>query len=86
MTQKLICKDWRHCRWKGKEADLLRAPSPFDPETEITACPKCKEIGGCMVACQVEECWKEATCGINTPDGYKHVCYEHFAHFAKLEG
>ena len=78
MTTKMLCSDWRHCRWRGKESELLRAPSPFDATFEITACPNCKEIGGCMQACEVHDCWEEATCGIPTQEGYKRVCGKHF--------
>ena len=75
MTTKMLCgSDWRVCRWRGKESELLRAPSPFDATIEITACPNCKEIGGCMQACETHDCWHEATVELITPECKKRIC------------
>jgi hypothetical protein len=79
MTTKMLCSDWKRCRWRGLESEMLRAVHPFDPTSEVTACPRCREIGGCMQACEVQDCWNEANCGVGTPDGYKRVCGNHFA-------
>ena len=57
-------------------ADILRAPSPFSDDILI-ACPKCKEVGSLIVACDETECWKEATCGTPTADDYRMTCFDH---------
>lgn len=32
------------CDWAGSDAELLRAPSPFDATDTIVGCPKCKAV------------------------------------------
>jgi len=52
-----LCQD---CGTVTADQDLLRAPSPFDPETEMTGCPECKSHDALVAACEV--CGKRA-CG-----------------------
>jgi hypothetical protein len=73
-TYKTICLE---CDWKGTDADLLIAPSPFDPEDTLSGCPKCKSVDCFRVACDFTGCWKEATAGTPTKAGYRHTCYLH---------
>lgn len=76
MTTKRTCSDWR-CGWRGEESEILVAPDPFNPGSEITACPKCREIGTTRVACDEPDCWDESTCGTPTPTGYRNTCDKH---------
>lgn len=73
---KLICNDHR-CGWQGTEAEMLRADHPFQPGVEILGCPKCRETDTLRYACDEPGCWKEATCGTPTLDGYRSTCGKH---------
>jgi len=73
---KVVC-DERRCTWHGDEADLLKAPNPFEAGCTITACPECKAIEASVMACEMIGCWKASSCGLNTPDGYKRLCGVH---------
>jgi hypothetical protein len=72
---KVVCEA-RRCGWHGMDDKALRAPSPFSDDILI-ACPKCKEVGSLIVACDETECWKEATCGTPTADDYRMTCFDH---------
>ena len=66
------------CGWRGDEGDLLTAPSPFEPEDEIVACPNCKQVSDDLVrVCDEPGCWKEATMGTPTRTGYRRTCFTH---------
>jgi hypothetical protein len=54
-----LCQD---CGTVTADADLLRAPSPFDPETELSGCPECKSHDAFVAACEV--CGKRACGGL----------------------
>ncbi len=72
------------CRSLLMEDWLLTAPSPFDAEMTLTACPRCKQCDeGFMEVCDEPTCMREAGCGWPTGDnndqwgGYRRTCYEH---------
>lgn len=67
----------RHCGWKGKGDELLRAPNPFDFDSELLGCPKCKEVDCVELVCDEPNCWKSVCCGTPTLGGYRWTCHEH---------
>lgn len=73
-VEKSVCS----CGWRGKSADALTAPNPFDQEDIITGCPKCKEIGSLAIACDEPDCWATATCGWPSDSGYRTTCGKHW--------
>lgn len=68
-----LCQD---CGTVTADADLLRAPSPFDPETEMTGCPECKSHDALVAACDV--CGMRACGGRNVDGVYLMLCGEHW--------
>lgn len=73
-------------RWRCKSCDamlaqseLLQAPSPFDQQETLVACPKCRQCSdGFMNICDEPGCNREANCGWPTKDGgYRRTCYKH---------
>jgi len=74
------------CDWLGLETELLRAPSPFEPETEVLGCPKCKAIDDFFAVCDEPGCTKEAGCGFPTANGYRHTCGKHWVPNAEVTG
>jgi hypothetical protein len=77
---KLVCDD-RRCGWHGEDTEMLTAPNPFNPEFNIHACPKCREIGVLSQACDEPGCWKASTCGTPTAAGYRRTCGRHMPPF-----
>jgi hypothetical protein len=71
---KLICEE---CGWLGQDSEMLKAPSPFDPEHTIVGCPRCREVETLVVACDEPGCSAKVTCGTPTPDGYRNTCGKH---------
>jgi len=71
---KIKCSE---CDWKGKASELQRGTSPFGDGDTIYGCPKCDSINSEVACCCKDGCWKQATCGTATPQGYKHTCGEH---------
>ena len=71
---KLKCSE---CGWKGDAKDILKAPSPFDPDDELYGCPKCKMANELITVCEHQGCWKEATNGGIVDGEYKRACFEH---------
>jgi hypothetical protein len=67
----------RSCGWIGDDAELLRAPSPFDVADTICGCPQCKAVNDVVNACDEPGCAREATCGFPDPGGYRRTCVEH---------
>jgi len=65
------------CDWTGDDAELLRAPSPFDAAETIVGCPKCKAVEDIANACDEPGCDQEATCGFPAPGGYRRTCGKH---------
>lgn len=78
--KKLKCSYWR-CDWHGTDADVLRAPDPFNDGVELWACPKCKDQT-IVCACIVHDCWQEGTCGGPNPydpgGPFVAICGEHW--------
>lgn len=72
----MLCGEYR-CNWRGTDAEVLHAPNPFDPEDEISGCPKCKEINSIYRACDEPGCWDRVSCGTTTPNGYRQTCGKH---------
>jgi hypothetical protein len=65
------------CGWIGDDAELLRAPNPFNPKDEVCGCPKCRAVNDLANACGTPGCVREASCGFPVPGGYRRTCYEH---------
>lgn len=76
MSDKVVC-DERRCGWRGLESEMLSAPSPFDATDTIYACPQCKTINSCFMACDEPGCWLGVCCGTPTPTGYRNTCSKH---------
>ena len=76
MTEKdkLICSD---CGHQYRESEILKAPSPFEPDENIYGCPKCKAIDKAQSVCDEPECWEPSTCGWPDDDGYRRTCGKH---------
>ena len=73
-----VCCQERGCGWKGDSIEQLIAPSPFDEDDMLYACPKCKTVETSIwAACDEPDCWRAATCGTPTPDGYRNTCGDH---------
>jgi hypothetical protein len=71
---KMTCR----CGWRGIFTALLRAPDPFNPGDELTACPECRQQDDMSTACETDGCWKDATCGGTFADGvYRWTCGPH---------
>src|SRR5574343_1782521 len=66
------------CDWIGSDAELLRAPNPFDSSDAIVGCPKCKAVEDVVNACDEPRCDREATCGFPDPGGYRRTCGSHY--------
>lgn len=69
------CRNWR-CDWHGPADEVLRAVSPFDPDDEVFACPKCHEPDP-TAGCDEPGCTRDGSCGTPTPGGYRLTCGEH---------
>jgi len=65
------------CGWNGADAELLRAPSPFDAADAIVGCPKCRAVNDVENACDEPGCDMPATCGFPAPGGYRRTCGKH---------
>jgi len=64
------------CDWIGK--DYLTAPSPFDQDDMLVACPDCKTVHSLVDLCDQFGCKLEATCGWPTKaGGYRRTCFAH---------
>ena len=71
------CKD---CGAVTLEADLLTAPSPFDPSDVLQACPTCKTVNDFYEVCDEHGCTSVASCGYPAgPEygGYRRTCFKH---------
>lgn len=73
---KVACTN-RNCGWRGTTDQLLRAPNPFDPDDEMTACPSCRDVGSTEALCDEPGCREHATCGWQSPTGYRWTCGNH---------
>jgi hypothetical protein len=74
-VSKWKCRD---CKKVSTGAELLRAPSPFDPEDILAGCPHCKSCEGFSEMCDQPGCDKDASCGWSSPNGYRRTCYNHW--------
>jgi hypothetical protein len=70
---------WRcpECLTISETVDLLRAPSPFNAEDELIACPKCRAVVWFIELCDEPGCDEPASCGFPTADGYRRTCGKH---------
>lgn len=77
MTDRLRCTE---CQAVTPSDEVLRTTNPFNPAEEIIGCPACAAIDQFSILCQFEgeECRRDATCGLPTPAGYRHVCGAHY--------
>jgi hypothetical protein len=73
---KCKCNDYR-CGWVGDDAQILRAPDPFNIDSELSACPRCREVGTLAAACDEPMCEERGTIGTPTPVGYRMTCFKH---------
>jgi len=76
MTTKQFC-DNRRCGWRGTSDEVLKAPSPFDKEYELWACPKCKGVNVLYLACDEPGCWQIGSSGMPVTGGYRWTCAKH---------
>ena len=77
------------CGWRGKDDELLEAKSPFRDDDVLIACPSCKLTDGFTEACDMEDCWCDASGGYpmkngsmtfsgdDTRDDYLRTCSKH---------
>ncbi len=76
MSEKTKCTN-RRCNWTGYNNQLLSAQNPFEQDEIMYACPKCRDTENITGVCEIDKCWEESTCGLNTLDGYKRLCCNH---------
>ena len=75
----MISRRWQcdSCNAVSLEAELLRAPSPFDPDDELVGCPTCKSCEGFTELCEIDGCEMPATCGGPVGGIYRRTCGPH---------
>ena len=56
----------------------LIAPHPFIDERNIRGCTQCREAGKLVGACEVPDCWAEATNSDMVNGEYMRMCRSHF--------
>lgn len=73
------------CEWIGVYKEMLKAPSPFDVDDILKACPECKQCtGGFDHLCNVPECKEIGGCGFPTKThGYMWTCHKHWIEYGK---
>lgn len=59
------------------DAEVLRAPNPFDPSFPVVGCPTCRLISTLTQVCDVDGCVRRVSCGTPTASGYRWTCGEH---------
>lgn len=69
--------DNRRCGWRGTSDEVLKAPNPFDPDSTIWGCPRCKDVNVLWLACDEPDCWEMADCGTPTTSLYRNTCGKH---------
>ena len=67
----------RECDWIGTDTDVLRGANPFNDSESVYGCPNCLSVDSMQPVCDHQDCWKLATCGTPTKDGYRSTCGEH---------
>ena len=72
-------------RFKCKQCDeivlqreILEAPNPFDDHDILHGCPECRSVDSFQLVCETDGCKQIAECGVNTQDGYKCLCAQHY--------
>ena len=73
-------KTWKCkvCNHVVAQSAMLTAPSPFDPDDQLLACPKCKQCDeGFTELCDEPGCRQEAHCGWPSKEGYRRTCGDH---------
>jgi hypothetical protein len=71
------------CKWQGREAEADRVSDPKPGSNMVwEICPNCREANTLVRICDEPGCWKDATCGTPTPDGYRRVCGGHYGMFS----
>ena len=73
----------RYCDWLGADSELLKAPSPFDGEDILRACPECKQCAnGFDLICSIPGCEGIGGCGFPTrAHGYIWTCHKHWKEY-----
>ena len=75
------------CHACGEVSDLeqlLTAKSPFDPDDNLTACPRCKRLHELYQVCDEPGCKRETSCGFLVEDGgYRRTCSTHATYWSK---
>jgi hypothetical protein len=84
MHQKVLCAN---CGWHGDLEDVDHVDDPR-PRPGLAAdrwqvCPQCRAPEHIRIACEEGGCWKESTCGVSTPAGYRRKCSQHFTEWMK---
>jgi hypothetical protein len=74
LKDKYLCIE---CIWVGKDGEYLTAPNPFEPESVIVGCPKCRQVDTLVTACAQDGCCRSATIGAPNESGYSWLCHEH---------
>lgn len=71
------------CNWIGVDKEMLKAPSPFDAEDMLRACPECKQCTeGFDHLCNIPECKEIGGCGFpNKTHGYMWTCHKHWIEY-----
>ena len=86
MDRKVMCAE---CDWRGTEmqVDYVEDPRPLPgaKPDRWQICPKCRSAEHIVLACDWDDCWRNATCGIPTSTGYRHVCGSHYSVLVKSE-
>ena len=82
--RKFVCAYWK-CGFHGLKDSFLIAPDPFNEGDTLMACPECRSDDNVRLACDEQDCWKEATCGtpVNDERRYLNVCGEHIRKYMK---
>lgn len=71
---------WRceHCRKIVPDAEMLRAPHPFEPGDSVLGCPSCHAIDAFVDVCDEPGCDLDASCGWPSDAGYRRTCHKHW--------
>lgn len=65
------------CEWRGNRLFNVKFKLPAGIDAELYVCPECGTESGVHVACDKPQCWRPASCGTPTPDGYRNTCGLH---------
>lgn len=68
--------------------EMLTAPHPFKPSSEILGCPGCRETVSLLsfnILCDTEGCERLATAYVLTLDGGRYTCESHRSYAASCE-